>query len=91
MFKYLLGTHHGQDPITTPAHAQNFHIFKMLVPKLQPNISSSEDISQTSTERLYSVNEIPETVPFSSSETLKYIKLQSQHKSVSGSCDLIKW
>ena len=47
----LISTRHRQDPISTPAHAQNFHISNMSVPKIPSNISYSEETSQPSIER----------------------------------------
>ena len=48
MLNYLIRTRRQQDPFFTLAHAQNFHISNMSVPKLPSNISFPEETYQNS-------------------------------------------
>ena len=91
MLNNLLGTHCLQEPIATLEHAQNFHIYKILVPKLPPNISSPGETSQTSLERFSTGIDRLETVLPSPSATLQISKLPTQPKAFSASLDPIKW
>ena len=91
MLNHLLGTHCLQEPIATLAHAQNFHISNILVPKLSPYISSPEETSQTSLERFYAVIDILENILPYPSEPLQISKLPTQPKTFSVSRYPIKW
>ena len=91
MLNCLLGKHRQQYPITTPEHAQNFHISNMSVPELPPNISSLEEMSQTSLERFSAKIERLETKILSTCAPLQISKLPTKPKEVLGYREPIKW